>query len=304
MRRSSLLLTAGLTALLAASSVAAGARSPLARHAAAQPSPDEVAYARQGAAEEEASALLAGTPLPAGATAYPAEPPGLGGVLRSRPREAADLVERTGWWIVPGAPGAVIAYIHDHQAGVSSERFSVGAVDDGVFFATVQLAEMPGPIAARRLELQAFALPGGKTALRVDADVLWVGTRDPIPRNVRFIWITVNELRGPRQGTREFQITRPKRVAATVALADSLEPARPSFQIESCPAGFGSLTLAFYSSGAKVPLAVMTDYLGGCGGVTLLILGDRDQPGLREPSNGFVAALEHVTGRKHLTRFR
>jgi hypothetical protein len=265
-------------------------------------STSEIAAKRKARAEAEASRLLATIALPAGASQSAGEPAGAGGQLASGAfrRDLADLVDRRAWWVIPGAPSAVVSYILSHEPGVGpfSSRFPV-TLESGALFARLQLAEGVGAIGERWLILTAVALPGGATGLRADAQVLWPRPRDAIPPGIRLIRISLSTRRGPGPTAKSLTVRTPHRVSAVLTLVNSLRPVRPTPGIRKCRAPVGSIRMAFYVKGSR-PRARLEASIRGCGGVQLAIAGKPGQPELQEPAIGLLAALDRALGHRHL----
>jgi hypothetical protein len=141
---------------------------------------------------------------------------------------------------------------------------------------------LPGVLSTRWLVLTATQLPHGSTALRADAQVVWVTPRsssDRIPAGARRLNVSVtSELKGNLAPQLPFSIGSAKRIEGVVALLNSLPAAQPGTR--SCPEDPGiRVRLAFYPKSTASPLAVARIDPYGCGGVQLTI-GGRPQPPL------------------------
>jgi hypothetical protein len=302
MRPPTTLLVIPVIALTSGAAVGDAMSAGMARTERATRSTQKIAAKRKALAEAEAGSLLATIALPAGASRSAGEPAGAGGQLASGAvrRDLGDLVDRPAWWVVPGAPSTVMSYIQSHEPNVRpfSSRFPV-TLESGALYDRLQLTEGVGAIGERWLILAAVALPGGATAMRADAQVLWLRPRDAIPPGIRLIRISASIRRGTHPTAKSLTVRTPRRVSAVLALVNSLDPVRPTLLVHSCPAPFGSVRIAFYVRGPR-PRARLAASIGGCGGVQLAIEGKPAQPALREPGSGLLAALDRALGDGHL----
>ncbi len=254
--------------------------------------------AREAAATAEAGRLLAGIESPGGAASSASEPAGDGGRLAIPPAsERSGLVEQHGWWVIPGPPLAALDYIHEHStelAGVEGWLSFKG--ETGAEIARARLPEGTGVIGERWLRFTAVALPGGSTGVRADAQVLWLLPRNRIPGGTRLLRIDVRRLRPGHPRPVVFNLRSLSRIARIVSRLNSLPVARPSLLLRSCPAGRGTVRLAFYRKLSGPPQAVVAFTIGGCGGVEARIRGKPLQPGLE--ADNFFSTLERILGRK------
>jgi hypothetical protein len=306
MRRTVVLLLSGLClglAVLGGSGGSLAAETSRARSATVK-----TAAASKAIVEAEEARLLSVLPLPPGAATLGGEPPEAGGVLAGSTLPAIDapiVLERTGWWTVPATPRAAILYAGEHLPELSPfSRFVFPvAIQPGTLRARIRLVEGTGAVGERWLVLTSTTLPSGLSALRADAQIVWVRPRDPIPPRARVLRVTVTRLRGG-PNARSFTVRGRGKARAVLRLLNSLLPARPSLLPKPCPAESGTIVLAFFSSPrARSPLATAKASVGGCGGIELRIKGQPAQPELKEPGTGIVAPLERVLGRGHLLPF-
>jgi hypothetical protein len=270
-------LTAAAIAL-AATIPAAGARAS--------------AQTNLAAAQTASTALVAGVALPAGAVSSPVEPAGDGSVLANPPSVPAtpNLVDAHAWWIVPGAPAAVIAYVRAHPPHGSTCAPSFMPTATSVTD-ECSVPDVPGVLTEGTLLVLATPLPGGATGLRVDAQEVWLVPRSPserIPPGARRLVVTVTRPGRPR--SRPVTVTAIHRIDRVAALLDALPLAQPG--VTSCPLDLAArIRLAFYARGARAPLALAAVDPGGCGEVRLAIRG-RSQPTLT--SRGLTALAGRI----------
>jgi hypothetical protein len=165
-------------------------------------------------------------------------------------------------WRLRLAPDRVIAYIVAHRppgssGGMNSEAASAGAGGPVAIQMATAVFWFPGATNGiwRELALNAVALPGGGTALRVDSEAGWLKPRpasERIPRGTERVVLTLN-LRSPLH--RSLTITNRAHVNALVLLFNSLPSAQTGTGL--CKrARYGSLKFAFEAGHRKAPLAV------------------------------------------------
>jgi hypothetical protein len=150
----------------------------------------------------------------------------------------------------------------------------------GEEFARVQLQEGVGVIGERWLRFRAVALRGGSTGLRIDAQVLWLLPRDPIPRGARLLRVDERSTRPDHPRLVVFNVRSIRRIAPVTSLLNSLPIERPSLAVRLYPPPRGSIRLAFYRRSSEPPLALVTDSLRGCDGAQVVIRGRPQQPAL------------------------
>jgi hypothetical protein len=251
-------------------------------------------------AQADAAALLAELQLPPGSTPSSSEPSGDGGYL-ARPGAGApatpNLVEDHAWWIVPGTPSELRAYIQAHLE--SAAALSWGSLTtDGVTnveFTTISQLELSDTARPGQLIVSLVQLPGEATGLRADAQVVWVTPRpasETIPPGARLLRITVTSgIRANRPRQRPVQVVSRKRIDAIVSLLNALPADQPGLIV--CPEDPGIvMRLALYKRRGATPLALATVDPYGCGGVQLSI-GGKAEPGL-EGGRTLVGRIDSV----------
>ena len=200
-----------------------------------------------------------------------------------------DLASVTRWWRVPGRPQAVLAWIRAHlPSGFTPDGTGFGP---GSWTDTFALPAVPGVLTERELVVLAVA-NHGETAIRVDAQVVWLPARpaaERIPADVTRITVTpvFGFNRNPRAKRLDhaFTVTDPAKVARIVALVNSLT--RFPDGTFSCPADFGGqMRLTFITRPGRPAAARLIAEYAGCGIVSVRI-GGRDMPALSEyPQSG------------------
>lgn len=264
----------------------------------------------ESAAQFDAGSLLSELPLPLGATQSAIEPAGDDSLLAqpgAGPPATPNVVDDHAWWLVPGAPAQVLAYIREHlPAGATRALTSRGLTGTNVpdneaeAFAWPPIADVS---AMRWLVVEVVQLPDGSTGLRADAQVVWLTPRpvsETIPPGSRLLRISVNgSLKEEQPKQRPLVVTTARKIRAIVALLDALPAAQPG--VRSCPADFGiRVRLAFYAGHGRRPLVLAVVDPHGCGGVQLTI-GGTQQPAL-QGGGELIGRIDHVLGVKLHTR--
>lgn len=272
MRRWALVVVVVASAVAAAIAVARVPTNPSAGHKAAQ-------------------RILAKVQLPPGAVAAARDPSG--GTLAHPGAYPAtpNLIDLHGFWRVPGDPAEVLDWIKAHSPAGSGASYSGTSGDkEGI---TAQWMGFSVGGSSETLVFGVAAARGGGSALRVDAQVVWVLERSPterIPAGVHAVKVSEQRLGGPSRGP--WTITTLARVADAAALIDRLSASQPGLSF--CPSDTGpDVTLAFLSrSGANLATAVVDG--SGCLAVTLSIDG-RQRHGLQGTSK-LVGELSSALG--------
>jgi hypothetical protein len=231
-------------------------------------------------AAADAARIIASFPRPPGAkrTGLIASltTPGMG------PPITPDVVTATQWWRAPGQPQAVLAWIRAHlPAG-----FTVGGEGSGSqsWFDEFALPPVPGVLTQRWMVVLVVA-DGDQTAIRVDAQVVWLPARpagERIPQDAQVVTISpVFGLQPVKRLERldpAVTVTDPAKVHAIATVVDGL-PLFPPGEF-NCPADFGAaMSLTFRTSPGGPVVAQLTAQYGGCGTVTVSI-GGRAWPSL------------------------
>jgi hypothetical protein len=270
----------------------------------AHASPRPTTASNRALAQTLAGTLIGEVPLPAGAAEVSSDPES------SRTHPWLDvtevplstlLVDVGRFWRVPGDPKSVMDWIAAHPPpGFTKSGKETGSANGTMRFWGVHLAaSIPGPISRRiaqeELTIGATAADGGGTALRADAQVVWMiprPARETIPAGVRSVLVSVDHHGGG--AFKDASVTAPGKVARLVSYVDSLQLVQPS-QIP-CPAIGPStrvLELRFLGpAGTRAgPLARAVE--DGCDGLTFYVRGHRERP-LDERDE--VGALLHRLG--------
>jgi hypothetical protein len=178
----------------------------------------------------EARALLARVAVPVGAVRLAGPPQGAALIENRFPGLATTaLPDVHAYWRAPGPPRRVLAFIEAYTPHPTKGLAGSGGYRGGpTFFSSAfEFAPLPGVIDARWLVVKVIGLRDGTTAVRVDAEVVWVIPRpvsERIPGNVREIDITS----GPPGRAPEVSVT--VTAAATVTKIVSLINSLPTLQ--------------------------------------------------------------------------
>ena len=236
----------------------------------------------------DADAILASFAVPSGARKLAAAPSVDSGALKTSTQIPAtpDLVVKADWWLAPGKPQQVLAWEAKHV----SHRYSLGGsgtvtgpvASDSIWYDMFSLPDITGVLDSRELAVTVVQ-DGGKTAIRVDAQVTWqpaVPASEKVPAAAKAVTISMGlglNQRG-KKPPKPVTITDPAKVDELRAIINSLPLSPPG--IFNCPAAFGdNLVLTFRARPGAPALAVATDTLSGCAGVDLA-LGGKSQPEL------------------------
>jgi hypothetical protein len=280
-------LLSALSAVACAAVVLSGCGSqPFGQPAAGHTGTAGPAASPRQRAVADAARIMASFPRPPGAVrtgpiaslAQPGERPA-----------TPDLASLTRWWQVPGRPQGVLAWIGAHlPSGYSPDGTGRG---NGSWIDTFALPAVPGVLTERELVVLAVH-DRGQTAIRVDAQVVWLSARsaaERIPAGVTTITVTpvfgFNRNPRARRLDHAFTVTDPAKVARIVALVNGLT--RFPDGTFSCPADFGGqMRLTFFTRPGRPAAAQLIAEYAGCGVVSVRI-GGRAMPALSEyPQSG------------------
>ena len=215
----------------------------------------------RAAAAHDAATRLGLTPLPSGAAVSSSDPTA-GGALGMPAQSMAtpDLVDLTRWWLVPGQPDATFAFIKSHPPK-NSKPSAIGFFTTGsgvmVRFIGFQWQPQPGVTDSRTLLVEETAAPNGQTAVRADAEVVWVLPRpasEQIPSDARLLTVSV---RRAGKHVTSVTVSKPSTVRRLAAVIDSLETVQPYTTSCSQPVRNGpKISFSFRATRTGPPLAV------------------------------------------------
>jgi hypothetical protein len=242
--------------------------------------------------------MLAELPLPPGSSESSTDPPEAGSLLAGPgygPPATPNAVDEHAWWLVPVTPTETLAYICAHlPPGTTRPLSGTGLGGPNVPENTISGFTWPGSPGS--LVVWAVRLANGSTALRVDAEVVWVIPRaasERIPAGARLLTIRVHKpgrtLGGVKfnrpavLGRLPSRVTSVARIERIVALLNELRVQQPGLRHCLLEAG-GSVQLGFYTSPSASPLAVADINTvrkgGGCGGGVSLTIHGMAEPEL------------------------
>jgi hypothetical protein len=228
-----------------------------------------------------------------------------------------DLVTATEWWIVPGQPVAVLAWVRAHvRSGFSfSGSGSAGhgrSVAPGsvpprpavqhpdLWFDQFSLPVVTGVLTERSLLVTVVAHGRKHTAVRVDAQVIWLPAKpaaERIPAAARVVTVTP-EVNAPPDTPgahldRAFTVTSAAKVARIAAAIDGL-PVYPPGESMCGPDANVEVRLVFRTSPHGQVVAVV-DTDGPCDSVSVTING-RHMPALSNFSNPLAQSVLSIAG--------
>ena len=250
---------------------------------AAQASKPGGSSARRRIAQTAAVRLLGGFRAPPGAqrSATNPGPRALFGNPAQRPA-TPNVADRHRYFRVPGPTDEALNWVQAHLPAGAHQVSSGTAIGPGgasMFFVGDALPAANRALASREL-LVAVARLHSATAMRVDAQVVWLTARpasERIPAGVRSVRVSSQR---PGQPTSPAQtVSAAAQVARVVSLVNGLPAAQPGAY--ACPADSGPVVDLRFFSGGPTPRTLATAKAdgSGCGGVGLAIRG-RAQPGL------------------------
>jgi hypothetical protein len=238
----------------------------------------------------DAARIMASFPRPPGAvrTSPMASLPQSG----ARPA-TPDLAIVTRWWRASGRPLEVLAWIRVHLPPGFTSAGAGTSTGNGFrsWTSVFALPAVPGVLTQRELVVLAVR-SGSQTAIRVDAQVVWLPARsvtERIPPAAGVLTVTpvfgFNPNPRAKRLDRAFTVTDPATVARIAAVVNGLT--RFPDGTFSCPAeSGGQMRLTFFTRPGGPVVARLTAQYGGCGVVSVRI-GGRDMPGLSEyPQSG------------------
>jgi hypothetical protein len=257
---------------------------------------------RQRAAAD-AARIMASFPPPRGAVRSGRTTSPLLTAPSEGPAASPDVVTATQWWTAPGQPTAVLAWVRAHvPAGFSLGGWGSGGYNQpgGVapapepsvqhpdtWFDQYSLPVVAGVLTQRWLLVTVADRGHGRTAIRVDAQVVWLPPRPAagrIPSDARVVTVTPVFGLQPDKKRKHldpaFTVTNPATVARIAAVVDGLTILPPG--VYPCPADFGAtMRLTFRTRPGGPVVARVTAEYGGCGVVSVSI-GGRSMPALSE----------------------
>jgi hypothetical protein len=195
------------------------------------------------------------------------------------PLRLADLVDDVTWWRVPGQPQAVLSWEKAHLPGrfARSGSGTVG-VPPVTWSDEFTLPPVTGVLDWRELAVEAAAAGGGRTDLRVDAEVTWLPAKPAAERvPPEATAVTISAVPGFMVGAKvpaPVTITDPAKVSRIASLVNGLSLIRPGGF--NCPMDRGrAVRLTFRASAEGPALAIVSAGLTGCEGVTFTAGGTR-----------------------------
>jgi len=224
-------------------------------HAAAAPTaharPAQSRAANRAAAVTAAMALVARTPVAAGARRLTAEPTGDGRLLAHAPDGKASraLIDRHAFYVVHQSLRQMHRYYtRDRPAG--ARQIGTGSATGPGVPANLNVTWQwqPGKpgIISRQTLIDMVTLPSGATGIRVDAQVIYRVPRpagEQVPADVTEVDIT--RAAPGRVPDLSRTVTKPTQVHAIVALIDRLPIVQPDYI--ACPVELASVPIVTFS---------------------------------------------------------
>ncbi len=236
-------------------------------------------------AQADAVAMLGEVSLPPGSSESASDPAEAGSLLAAPgfgPPGTPNAVDEHAWWLVPASPAETLAYICAHLPHGTTQPMTFGGGLTGDVPENM-IAAFTWPSSAGTLAVWVVRRANGSTALRVDAEVVWVIPRPAaarIPASARLLTISVHKSGRTLIGIESkrlavlrrlpSRVTSIARIKRVVAMLNELSVHQPG--IRHCPMEPGaSVQLSFYTRPSASPLAIADISTAGCGGVSLTV---------------------------------
>jgi hypothetical protein len=198
----------------------------------------EAANRRAGASDGHR--LLGRLLLPPGTRRLQRAPRGGGRALAHRGPGAAtpNIVDQHAWWVVPGRPQDVLAFVRARRPSGALSELSGSTSLRGIttsWFVRFKWRPIGGVLSERALVVQFVRLPHGSTGVRADAQDVWVVPRpagERIPSSARVLDVTVGRRSNPP--SLSMTVTDAAKVSKIAAMINGLGTVQPG--AISCPA--------------------------------------------------------------------
>jgi hypothetical protein len=197
---------------------------------------------------------------------------------------SSDVVIRTGWWVVAGQPQDVLALIQARKplgftgGGTGSET----APSAEMWYTQFSLPDVPGVLLNRVLLAAVQADGPDRTAIRVDAEVMWVPAKPAAELIPAVAVVTITPVPGgvpPAKADHQMTITD-RALSARIAAAVNALPLYPQVDFIECGPGPGpGMRLTFRATATGPVLAVVTAYKELCP-LVQVVTGGKTMPPL------------------------
>lgn len=246
------------------------------------------AAAGEAEAAADAEARLASIALPPGAIPVSERPDGVSARFEGPPIEpgASNFIDRGSWWVTSEAPAEALAWFKANPPAGAAQRISGSDGGPGGVEYSFLGFEWPetSSLRGRTAFVGAAALPESRTAIRVDAQAIWIEphpSSERIPGAARVLEV---EWRGPKGHETTSGTANRRFIRSIAAELDRLPIAQPG--LIHCPfkrADPPTVTLAFRARRGGPPLARAEQSLppGICSDMSVTIRGKR-RPALED----------------------
>lgn len=230
-------------------------------------------------AQTAAQRILGKLQLPPGATRSAGDPSGSKLASPATHPATPNLVDLHSFWRAPGDHFSVFDWIRQHPPAGSTLAAQGGGEVNGAITSQWAgfsfLSPSSGGAPSEMLLLTVTAARGGGTAVRADAQVVWLLERSPaerIPAGARTVAVSERGTNGHRSG--RWTVTDAARVKRAVSIINALSADQPGGV--ACPADFGPYVTLVFTSGSGERLATALVDGSGCGIVNLYVRGRRE----------------------------
>jgi hypothetical protein len=226
--------------------------------------PDVNLVAARAAAEQ----ILALTPLPPGATAQSTDQSTNEALTHVVPFRGGQLVDRHQYWTLSESPSSVSDYVWLYPpAGSQYSGLEIGGFPPYFWSEIRTFPGATGRLSSEMLQVSVAAAPGGGTAVRADAEVIWRPSWEQIPASSRAAKV---QLDGVAQRT-----VRGMGTARLRELVDADSVVGPGGY--SCPAGVQGqvVTVTFVDARARPVARVTYNSADGCDFMGISVRGRR-----------------------------
>ncbi len=215
-----------------------------------------------------------------------------------------DLVDLHRFFVAPKSASELYGYEKSHppigstsRGGYNGSGTSTTSGNTDEWFVSYSWLPVKTLLDARVLVVSIAALPGRRSAVRLDAEVTWLPAKpvgDTIPAGATVLTAVLSAGMNPGEaGHGPVTTTNPEKIEAIRDFINQLNVVAPG--VSFCPVDFGQdLTVSFSKQAQARPFAVVVADVAGCEEVQVRRLGHLAKPGLS--GYGLVPFIERELG--------